>query len=234
LGELAIVLRGDIQVFQSFLNHHLHLIHHFAQFLHSYGYLALFLALVIEYLVFLIPGETFLLVAGAYAATGRLSLPVVILASAAGAAVGLNNAYWIGRAGGEAFLTGHASRFRVNSVHLERLQRFFDRHGSMAVFSLRFVTVLRILVGYLAGVQRMPFRVFTVFNVLGALVWATAIGLLGYLFADSLRLLSRFLTDTALAIAGIVVLAAIIFWTRRERTACTATPNVHDTAAFKQ
>jgi membrane protein DedA with SNARE-associated domain len=230
---LAILL-PEIAAVQSLLNSHLHLVHHFAQFLDAYGYLALFVALVIEYLVFLVPGEPFLLVAAAYAATGRLSLPLVILAGAAGAAVGLNNAYWIGRAGGHAFLAGHASRFRINAVQLERLRRLFDRHGSMAVFWLRFVSVLRILVGYLAGVERMPFRVFTLFNVLGALAWATAIGLLGYLFADSLRLLSRFLTDTTLAAAGIIVLAAIIFWTRRDRTAYATPSNVDDTATVKQ
>jgi membrane protein DedA with SNARE-associated domain len=200
-----------------FFGSHTHLVHFFAQILHTYGYLALFLALVIEYLVFLIPGEPFLLVAAAYSVTGRLSLPLVILAGAAGAAVGLNNAYWIGLAGGNKFLTGHASRFRVKPESVERLDRFFERHGAMAVFLLRFVTVLRILVGYLAGVERMDFRVFTIFNFLGALAWATVIGLLGYAFADSLRVLSRFLTYTGLAVAGILVLATIAYWTRRQR-----------------
>lgn len=213
---------------------HLHLIHFFAQILHTYGYLALFLALVVEYLVFLIPGEPFLLAAAAYSVTGRLSLPLVILAGAAGAAVGLNNAYWIGLAGGNKFLSGHASRFRVKPENLERLHRFFERHGALAVFLLRFVTVLRILVGYLAGVERMDFRVFTIFNILGAVAWATVIGLLGYAFADSLRVLSRFLTDTGLAVAGILVLATIVYWTRRQRAGARTLPDERDAAALNR
>ena len=187
--------------------------------LEHYGYIALFLSLVIEYLIFFIPGETFLIMAAAYTATGRMSLPFVILAAAAGAAVGANNAYWIGRLGGRRFITSQSQRFRVSPKAIVRLERFFDRHGAKAVFWLRFVTVLRILVGYFSGVHELRFGLFTFFNVLGAIAWAIVIGLLGYLFAHNLPLLRHLLTDTGLIVLGAIAVVAVIAWTRRERTA---------------
>ncbi len=199
-----------------FLSGHLHAARHL---LETYGYLGIFIALVIEYLVFLVPGETFLILAGAYAATGRLSLPLVIIAAGAGAAVGSNNAYWIGRRGGRPFLQRYSERFRISPRRMMRLEHFFHRHGSKAVFWLRFVTVLRILVGYLAGVHGMPYRVFTFYNVLGAFVWATVIGLLGFAFAHNLPVLRHFLTDTGLIVLAAILVIGILLYMRREHQA---------------
>jgi len=157
--------------------------------------------------------------AAAYTATGRMSLPFVILAAAAGAAVGANNAYWIGRMGGRRFITSQSQRFRVSPKAIVRLERFFERHGAKAVFWLRFVTVLRILVGYFSGVHELRFGLFTFFNVLGAVAWAIVIGLLGYLFAHNLPALRHLLTDTGLIVLAAVVVIGVVAWTRRERTA---------------
>ena len=197
-----------------------HLASHFAtarHLLEHYGYLALFLSLVIEYLIFFITGETFLLVAAAYSATGRLNIFTVILAGAAGAAIGANNAYWIGRWKGRPFIFAHAHRFRVGPRSLAKLERFFHRHGATAVFWLRFVTVLRILVGYFAGVHAVRFNVFTFYNLFGALTWATVISVLGYSFAHNLPALRHLLSDIGLAAIAAVILLAIIIWRQHER-----------------
>jgi membrane protein DedA with SNARE-associated domain len=193
-------------------------LHEARHLLDQYGYLALFLSLVIEYLVFFIPGETFVIMAAAYATTGRMSLPLVILAAALGAAIGSNNAYWIGRWGGHDFLLAHANRFRVSNKSLGRLERFFQNHGASAVFWLRFVTVLRILVGYFAGVNAVRFEVFTLFNILGAVTWATLIAVLGYAFAHNLHLLRTILTDTGLVVLAVAAVVGVFLWTRHERT----------------
>ena len=193
---------------------------HIAQARHlleTYGYLALFLSLVIEYLIFLIPGETFLIIAAAYSSTGRLSLPLVIVAAAAGAAIGSNNAYWIGRRGGRPFLFRYSQRFRVSERRFQRLEYFFHRHGAKAVFWARFITVIRILVGYMAGAHAMPYAIFTFYNLLSALVWAALIGSLGYAFASNLRLLRHILTDAGLIALGVILIIGLILYNRRER-----------------
>lgn len=185
--------------------------------LEHYGYLALFLSLVIEYLVFFIPGETFLIVAAAYSATGRLNIFAVILAAAAGAAIGGNNAYWIGRHGGRRFLFAYSHRFRIGPRALSKLENFFQRHGASAVFWLRFVTVLRILVGYFAGVHAVRFRTFMFFNLLGAVAWAALISVLGYSFAHNLGMLRHLLSDMGLIAIGTVVVIGIVAWRKWER-----------------
>ncbi len=190
---------------------------HARHLLETYGYLALFLSLVIEYIIFLVPGETFLLLASAYASTGRLSLPLVILAAAAGAAVGSNTAYLIGRRGGRPFLFRYSQRFHVSERRWQRLEQFFHRHGAKAVFWARFITVVRILVGYLAGAHAMPYGIFTFYNILSALVWAALIGTLGYTFASNLRLLRHILTDTGLIVLGVLLIIGLVLYTRRER-----------------
>jgi len=194
--------------------------------LEHYGYLALFLSLVVEYLVFFIPGETLLLAAAAYSATGRLNFAIVVLAAAAGAAVGSNNAYWIGRHGGRPFLLEHARRFRIGPHALDKLENFFQRHGASAVFWLRFVTVLRILVGYLAGTQALRFRTCTIFSLLSALTWASAIGLLGYAFAHNLGTLRHLLSDLGLIAIGTIVVVGVISWRVWERREDRRPPRV--------
>ncbi len=190
--------------------------HEIRQLVESYGYLALFLSLLIEYIIFLVPGETFLILAAAYSSTGRLSLPIVILAAGVGAALGSNTAYWIGRHGGRPFLFRYSQRLHVSERRMMRMERFFHRHGAKAVFWARFVTVVRILVGYMAGAHAMPYRVFTFYNILGAFAWATLIGGLGWAFAKNLRLLRYLLTDAGLIILGLIAIAGIVLYYRRE------------------
>ncbi len=194
-------------------------IHTLQHWLDQYGYLVVFLSLVLEYLVFLIPGETFLILAGAYASTGRLHLGVVMLAGALGASIGSTNGYLIGRWGGQAFLDRYARRLRVSPRQLERMQRFFRRHGDKTVFLARFVTVVRILVGYFAGAHQMPFRRFTVYNVLGASLWAVLVTFLGYVFAANLGLLRRILTDFGIValVAAALVLYVLFLRSRESR-----------------
>jgi len=191
--------------------------HEIRVLLETYGYLALFISLVIEYLIFLVPGETFLIMAAAYSSTGRLSLPLVVFAAGAGAALGSNLGYWIGRQRGRPFLWRYAHRFHVSERRLVRLEDFFHRHGAKAVFWARFITVLRILVGYMAGVHAMPYRVFTFYNIAGAFTWATLIGLMGYAFARNLHTLRIWLTDTGLIVLVVVVVAGVVLYNRRER-----------------
>jgi membrane-associated protein len=95
---------------------------------------------------------------------------------------------------------------RVSRKGLDRSQHFFDSHGSKAVFLGRFVPVVRATLGWMAGVSRMNFFRFLVWNVLGAVAWATAIGLLAYyLGAAVIKAIETDLLYGVLAIAGLVV-----------------------------
>src|SRR4051812_1905171 len=158
-------------------------IHHL---LETYGYFAVLLLVGLESLGLPLPGETALLTASAYAASGHLSIKGVIAAAALGAALGDAAAYWIGRTGGLAPVRRYGRLFRVDDTRLERAQRFFKENGGKTVFFGRFVSLLRILAALLAGVTGMSYARFTFFNVTGGICWAVLVGGLGYAFGRNL------------------------------------------------
>jgi membrane protein DedA with SNARE-associated domain len=136
------------------------------------GYGALFVLIFIECAGVPVPGETALLTAGVLAGTGRLSLPLVIAVAAAAAMLGDNMGYLVGRHGGRRLLLrgGPLGHHRRRAV--ERGEAFFERHGAKTVFIGRWIAGVRIAGAVLAGASAMPWRVFLLFNTLGAIAWA--------------------------------------------------------------
>jgi undecaprenyl-diphosphatase len=110
----------------------------------------------------------------------------VIGATVVGAVLGDAGAYWIGRTGGLALLRRYGRFLRVDETRLDRAREFFRRHGGKTVFFGRFVSLLRMLAALLAGVTKMPYGRFTVYNATGAICWALLFGSLGYAFGRQL------------------------------------------------
>ncbi|HWY17784.1 MAG TPA: DedA family protein [Solirubrobacteraceae bacterium] len=146
----------------------------------TFGYPLLFLAVMAESSGVPIPGETALITAAVLASQGKLQIELVIPIAAAGAIVGDNIGYMIGRKGGRWLLE------RPGRFHRQRLQAlamgepFFEKHGPKAVFFGRFLLGLRVWASWLAGATRMHWRSFVLWNALGGICWATGIGLLAY------------------------------------------------------
>jgi len=150
----------------------------------SIGYLGIAAVVGLESAGLPLPGETALFAASYLAATGQLSLPLVIGAAAFGAVVGDSVGYFIGRKGGRQFLESYGRYVGITSEKLAKADRYFSRHGGKTVFFGRFIAVLRVLAGPLAGASNMPYRRFLAANVSGAIVWASVIGALGFFFGE--------------------------------------------------
>jgi membrane protein DedA with SNARE-associated domain len=188
--------------------------------LQSYGYVVLFFFVGMESLGVPLPGETALLTAGAFAALGNLSIIWVVVIAAAGAIAGDNTGYWIGRKGGLALVHRYGRVLHVTDAKLARVRDIFARHGPKTVFFGRFVALLRTWAAVLAGVGRMRYRTFTFFNALGGIVWATIVGMLGYLFGQNLPRLEHFVRNTGWVLVVIVLAAgAVVWWWRKHRGA---------------
>lgn len=186
--------------------------------LHTYGYLAVLLAPMVESTGIPFPGETILIAAAAYSAeTGRLDLPLVVLAAAAGAILGDNFGYGIGRFFGRGLLERWGGRVGLNPKRLHLLDRFFARRGPLAVFVARFVAVLRTFGALLAGAGEMRYRTFLLFNALGGAAWATAYGLLGYELGRAYQRLSGTVgaASVVLAVVAVVAFFTILFLARK-------------------
>jgi len=178
----------------------------------AYGYVAVAVITMLESMGLPLPGETVLLAASAYSASGRLHLSGVVGAAAAGAIVGDSLGYWLGRRGGRVVLTRYGQVLRINRRRLIGAERFFQRHGAKTVFLGRFVAFLRMFAAPLAGIARMPYPRFFAFNVLGGIAWALSIGLLGHAFGRHLPLLERLLGWFGIWAALAVLAAVAITW----------------------
>jgi membrane protein DedA with SNARE-associated domain len=184
--------------------------------LESYGYLVVFLLVLIESIGVPVPGETALIAAALYAgSTHKLDIWWVIAAAIAGAIIGDNIGSSIGRYGGAKLLLRHGHRIGLHEDRLKIGIWLFRRHGGKVVFWGRFVSVLRTWAAFLAGTNKMAWPRFLFFNAAGAIVWATLYGLLYYFFGSVLSKLSTTINVT-LAVAGLLLLVAFIVWSRRK------------------
>src|SRR6185369_9385104 len=194
----------------------------------TYGYLFLFLIIGIESFGVPLPGETALVTAAAYAASGRLHIIGVIAAAAAGAIVGDNAGYWLGREGGVALIHRFGKRVGLDDAKLARAHAFFERYGARTVFIGRFVALLRSWAAVLAGVACMPYRTFTLYNALGGIAWATLFGTLGFVFGRNLPRLERYIGQASIALVVLALAGAVGLlawrWYRDNRRARTIRP----------
>ena len=177
-----------------------------------YGYAVVFGGVFLENTGVPVPGETALLAGAALAHNGQLSLPWVIVAAIAGATLGDNLGFFIGRRGGRRIAERHGWRIGLTPDRHAEFDRFFHRHGPKTVFAARFITGLRVVGAVLAGGSGMPWPTFLFYNATGAVVWCTAVAFAGYSLAYSWQTLERWIGRTSLiALALVVALGALGF-----------------------
>jgi membrane protein DedA with SNARE-associated domain len=170
------------------------------------GYAAVFALIAIETMGVPVPGETALVAAALLAHDGQMDIVSLVLIASAAAIIGDNIGFAIGRKGGRALLLRpgpfHAQRVRV----IELGEPFFAKHGPKAVFLGRWVSGLRIASAWLAGINGMSWPVFLVWNALGGIVWACAVGFgvyaLGHVAEDIITVVGP--------IAGGAVIVAVV------------------------
>ncbi len=136
-----------------------------------------------------------------------------------------NIGYYVGRTGGRAFVIRFGKYLFLKPEYLDRAEKFFAKHGDKTVFFGRFIAVLRAWVAFLAGVNKMRWRNFLIYNATGGILWATIFGTLGYFasrflqdnFAQVAQIASRISWGGAIAIVVVVVAAIVIVRLRRTR-----------------
>jgi membrane protein DedA with SNARE-associated domain len=148
------------------------------QLLQTWGYGVIFGAMLLENAGLPLPGETVTLLGGYAAGSGQLQVFGVLGAAAAGAMLGDNLGYWVGRRAGWSLILRVGRLLGQSPEQLERLRDSFQRHAGKSVLLGRFVAVLRVVAGPMAGAVHMPYRRFLICNTAGALLWAsTMVGL---------------------------------------------------------
>jgi membrane protein DedA with SNARE-associated domain len=184
----------------------------------DYGLVLLFVLVALESTGVPLPGETALIAASVLASQGNYSIVAVIVVAAAGAIVGDNAGYWIGRKGGRALLRRIPYLRDYFARILPPAERFFERHGAKAVFFGRFVSILRVTAAWLAGISHMPWWRFLFWNAAGGVIWATAFGVVAYYSgraaADAINRYGLY-AGIGLAVLIVIAVVGIHFWRRR-------------------
>jgi membrane protein DedA with SNARE-associated domain len=199
-----------------------HLLGSLAPLVHEHGAAAVTLILTFESLGAPLPGESLLIFASVLAGRGELSLPVLMLSAWAGAVMGDNIGYLIGRRFGRALVVRYGAKIGITSERLSRVEDVFARYGPATVAFARFVNVLRQLNGVVAGTLRMDWKRFLIFNALGGALWVSVWTLAGFYLGEhvsEIRALAHHLERGGLVV-GLVVLAGAlfyVFWRRRHQ-----------------
>jgi membrane protein DedA with SNARE-associated domain len=188
------------------------------QLIGAYGCWTVFVLVGLENAGLPLPGEITLITAAVLAAkAGHPAILWVILAATAGALVGACAGYAIGRLVGFPFLRRHGRRLGLGPRQVKLGQYLFLRYGIAVVFLGRMLAVLRVLTGFLAGVNRMPWRRFLASSAAGALLWATLFGSGGYIVGRRLGELAGPAGIIGMVITAIALVIGIHLLRRHQR-----------------
>lgn len=161
-----------------------------------------------------LPGDSLLFAAGAFAARGSLEVGFLLPLLVAAAIVGDAANYWIGSIIGTRVFQKE-SRF-IKRDYLERTQKFYEQYGKKTIVMARFVPIVRTIAPFVAGVGKMPYRVFAGYNILGGLLWVFLFVLAGYYFGN-ISFVEHNFSLVILAIIGISLIPSVIEVLRHRR-----------------
>ena len=192
-------------------------LHHLQGYLGTYGYLGIFVIVGLESAGIPMPGETVLVAAAILAGQGKLNIFGVIAAAAAGAIIGDNCGYWVGREFGFRLVYRFGRYVRLDERRLKLGQYLFLRHGGKIVFFGRFVAILRAFAAFLAGVNHFNWERFFLFNAAGGIVWATIYGTGAFWLGRAIETYARPVGVALLVAAAIGIIVGAVFVRRHEQ-----------------
>ena len=195
----------------------------------NYGYLGIFVLMLLGSACIPIPSEIVMAFGGALASetfadqvlgdpSKSLSLFGVIVVGVLGSLVGSLLAYWLGYAGGRPMVDRWGKYLMLRPHEVDRAQDWFERHGQAAVFWSRLIPLVRAFISLPAGVARMNLGAFTLYTTLGLLPWTIGLALAGRSLGDRWNDVERFIAPVSIA-TGIALVALAVWWIVRRRRA---------------
>lgn len=188
-------------------------------FLARFGYIGILFIVFLEmgvFFCFFLPGDSLLFAAGLLASRGVMNIKVLLFGVSTTVIVAYCCAYFMGRFMGP-WIWSLPDRFLFKHKYLVRAQKFYEKHGAMAIISGRFVPVVRTFVPVVAGVVRMNFPRFLLVNIIGGMVWGLGVLLLGYYISRSVP---DMLKHIGLILGAIIVVSimplAWSYWQQRK------------------
>lgn len=195
---------------------------HIGEVIARYGtwiYLILFLVIFCEtglVVTPFLPGDSLLFVIGALAAGGEINMSVITALLVLAAIIGNMVNYQVGRSVGPIIFEAERVRF-LNKEHLIKTQKFYEKHGGKAVVIARFIPVFRTFVPFVAGIARMDYVRFTIYNAASSAAWVLVFIMGGYLFGNIPVVEENFTLVIFLVILISLVPGIVAAWKERRR-----------------
>jgi membrane-associated protein len=168
---------------------------------------------------FFLPGDSLLVTAGLFAATGALSLPRLLIELCLAAVIGDTLSYTIGHAIGPKIFNKEHSIF-FHKQHLLRAHRFYEKYGAKTIVIARFVPIVRTFAPVVAGVGEMSYRRFVLYNIVGGIGWVCSMIMVGYFLGRSIPHIDRHVHKIILLVIFLSILPMIIeIWKERKAQA---------------
>lgn len=180
----------------------------------TFGYVGLTAIVFLETgaLVFFLPGDSLLFMAGLFAGEGTLNLLALWGLLIPAAIIGDATSYLIGAKMGPALFNKPDSKL-FKPAHMKAAQDFYEKHGGKAIILARFMPIVRTFVPVVAGIGKMPYRRFATYNIVGALSWVVSMTVMGY-FLGGIDLVKRHIEKVIILIIFLSILPGIIAWFR--------------------
>jgi membrane protein DedA with SNARE-associated domain len=184
------------------------------QLIGHWGYLAIFVLVVLGNIGVPVPEEAVMVLAGLLIWEKKLWFPAVLIVGFFAAVVGDNFGYWAGRRYGRALVECYGQRLFITSERLDWMQRFVNRYGLFGVFLARFIPGLRFMAGPLTGIASMPFPRFFLANMAGAAIYVPLVVAFGYGvglgFGRYLYELERFAVEAEHIVLWVIFIATLV------------------------
>ncbi len=178
------------------------------ELIRTVGYFGVFTIVFLEsglLIGFFFPGDSLLFTAGFLASQGFLDIKILIAGCFFFAVLGDSIGYLIGKKLGPKIFTKDNSIF-FHKKHLEQAQRFYDKHGGKTIILARFIPVIRAFAPVVAGVGKMDYKRFLIFNLVGGVLWAIGVTLAGYYLGSLIPDVDKYL----LPIIGLIIIASVL------------------------
>lgn len=211
-----------MQIFSFFIDFILHLDTQLAGIIEAYGSLtyAILFTIVFAETGFVVtpflPGDSLLFAAGALSALGSLHITAVVLLLMVAAILGDSVNYWIGNLFGQKIVDNPKIKF-INQEHIDKTEAFFKKHGGKTIILARFVPIVRTFAPFVAGVGKMHYQTFILYNVVGGIIWVGSFTLAGYFFGN-LPVVKENFEVVVFAIIGISVLPMLYEYWKQKNT----------------
>jgi len=179
-------------------------------FLTDFGYWALILFAFVQACCIPISSEITFGFAGVLAYQGHLSLVLVIVIGTLAELAGSSAAYGLGRLGGRGTVEKYRRYLLMTRKDVERVERFFDGRGSWSVAVARVIPLVRAFAGLVAGFMEVPALAFESFNLIGTLIWATVLSVIGYELGSDWDKASKSFSHASDLLAAVVILMLVV------------------------